>query len=117
MTRAVEIAESRLVIEDVLADLGTLVRRVQADSLQQDEFYDLTRSMRRKLKGLRAELTTDEPIDLTDVGMAIGRLIDAGIVTPATELFAGVDRARTRGRFVVIDGGAQTQSKTTLKGA
>lgn len=117
MSRAIEIAEGRIVIEDVLADLGTLVRRVQAGSLEQNEFYDLTRAMRRKLKGLRAELTPEEPIDLTDVGMAIGRLIDAGIVTPATELFAGIDRAPTRGRFVVIEGGIQTQPNTTLKGA
>ncbi len=103
---AVQTVEARIVIDDVLADIGSLVRRVQAGSLQQDEFYDLTRGMRRKLKTLRSELSAAEEIILTDVGTAIGRLLSAGVIQPGSDLLPpGVDRARMVGHLAVIDGG------------
>ncbi len=114
MNRAVQTVESRILLDEVLADLGGLVRRVQAGSLQQDEFYDLTRGMRRKLKVVRAELTADVEITLTDIGLAIGRLVDAGMITPASQLLPpGVNRARTVGHLVVLDGGLTPNTNET----
>lgn len=95
---------SAQMVEQLLADLGTIVRRVQAGSLDQDTFYDTTRAMRRRLKALRVELS-EEPVGLTDLGASIGEMLDRGVLRSGTQLLDALpDRARTYGRFVVIDG-------------
>lgn len=96
--------DGRAAVDEVLADLGHLVRRVQAGSLDQDAFYELTGRMRRRLRALRLDLTETEEVALTDLGMVIGRLMDAGVLTPASELLPGLDRARTYGHLAVVDG-------------
>lgn len=103
-------------INDVIADLGSIVRRSQAGSLDQDGFYELTNRMRRNLKTLRLALNEDElTIELPELGAAIGQLIEAGQITVGSSLRLpeGVDRARTYGHLAVIDGGAgETPSHT-----
>lgn len=96
--------DSLAAVNEVLADLGSLVRRVQAESLDQAAFYELTGRMRRRLKALRIDLSPEPEIELTDLGAAIGRMIDAGLITPASELLPGLNRARTYGHLAVIDG-------------
>lgn len=91
-------------IERLLEDLGNIVRRVQAGSLDQDTFFETTRAMRRRLKALRVDLA-DEAIELTELGASIGEMLDRGVLRPGTQLLDALpDRARTYGRFVVIDG-------------
>lgn len=97
-------------INSAIQDLGSIVRRSQAGSLDQDSFYELAGRLRRTLKQLRVALTEDElderldGLALTDLGAAIGRLVEAGVITPASQLLDGVGRARTYGHLAVIDG-------------
>ncbi|MNU42712.1 hypothetical protein D3C71_314780 [compost metagenome] len=95
-------------VTDVLTDLGVIVRRSQAETLDRDTFHALAQKMRRQLKALRIELTKDEmpfEIELTDLGASIGQMLDNGVLTKGTALLEAVpDRCRTYGRFVVVDG-------------
>ena len=91
-------------ITDALGDLGSLVRQHQAGTLSHEGFYDLINRMRTKLKAARIACGEPGELELTDLGAAIGRLIDAGVVTPASQLLPGVNRARTYGHLAVIDG-------------
>jgi hypothetical protein len=93
-------------VEQCLADVGTLVRRAQAETLTEPEFHDLTRALRRKLKAIRtavAEPDFDE-IELTDLGERVARLMDAGLIRPGADLVALKSTHRQRGPFTVIDG-------------
>lgn len=108
------------VINAVLADLGSLVRRTQADSLDQDAFYELTGKMRRNLKALRITLTEDElPISLSELGASIGLLLNAGDVQRGSSLTLpdGVGRARVYGELFVIDGGRTLENPSQNQGA
>lgn len=93
-------------VTSILATLGNLVRRTQAETLDQDTFYELAGQMRRDLKALRVDLGGDaSEIELTDLGQAVGNLLDSGAIKPASALLDQLpDRARTYGSFVVIDG-------------
>lgn len=96
-------------VNDILADLGSIVRRSQAESLDRDTFYALAGKMRRQLKALRIALTMDEAapadLDLPALGAAVGEMLDRGALVRGSDLLEAVpDRCRTYGHFVVIDG-------------
>ena len=97
------------IVTEVLGDLGTVVRRAHAQTLDQDSFIALANKMRRDLKALRIDLTKDEMPDgqaLTELGASIGELLNTGELVTGSALLDGVpDRCRTYGRFIVVDGG------------
>lgn len=106
-------------ITSALGDLGNLVRRAQAESLDQDSFLILVGDMRRKLKAARiacdAGMDTDE---LQEVGDALGRLLDSGRLRRGSALQRpvlpkGASRARYTGHLAVIDGGLAAPSEPT----
>lgn len=102
-------------IRQLKADLGTIVRRGQAETLTEEEFAAITGRMRRMLNQLEVE--GPDEIELTDLGSAIGRLASAGLLTSHQELLReGPDQGRAYRHLVAIDGGVPT-TEPTLKGA
>lgn len=86
------------------AALGLIVRRAVAETLTEDEFARLAGRMRSQLNALERDLADEPPIELTDLGASLGRLLDAGLIKPGAELLPGAQRARTYGHLAVIDG-------------
>lgn len=114
LTRQPEPLTPAELISAALTDLGAIVRRAQAETLERDDFHALANRIRRRLKTARLMIAEPEPtIELTDLGAAIGRLMDAGLLTPAAELLPGVNRARTYGHLAVIDGDLSAPQQTT----
>lgn len=98
-------------ITSALGDLGNLVRRNQAQSLDHDTFLELVRDMRRKLKAARIACDAGLDVDeLQEVGDVLGRLLNSGMLRRGSALQRpalpeGASRARYTGHLTVIDGG------------
>lgn len=104
------------IVHDVQTDLATICSRAGDQNWSEDEFRDLASRMRRNLQALEIDLGgTSAPRrpGLSDPGMIAG-IMRASALLPT--LPADLNRARTHGPFVVIDGGLASEAPET-KGA
>lgn len=109
-------------IDSLLADVGTLSRRHEAESLTEEDARVLLNGMRSDLRALRASLAgcDEQEIVLTDAGATALMAFEAarqadfrGAVRRSHRLMTGralmekhgVDRARFYGDLAAIDGG------------
>lgn len=108
-------------IDGLLADLGTLTRRNEAESLTEEEGRALLNRMRSSLRTLRAAVAggDEAEIVLTDAGGAALMAFDAArqsdfrdavrrshrLTTGRALMEKGVGRARFYGDLAAIDGG------------
>ena len=121
MTEATDNQIELGLIDGLLADLGTLSRRNEAETLTEEEGHALLNRMRSNLRSLRAGLAggDEAEIVLTDAGGAALMAFEAArqaqfreavrrshrMTTGRALMEKGVDRARFHGDFAVLDGG------------
>lgn len=104
-------------ITSALGDLGNLVRRAEAETLDQNAWLQLTRDMRRKLKAARVACAAGMDVEeLQEVGDVLGHLLDSGMLRRGSALQRpvlpkGASRARYTGHLAVIDGGLAAPSE------
>lgn len=108
-------------IDGCLADLGTLFRRHEAETLTEEDGLALMNRMRRRLKALRSNRLADagEELELTDAGAAYAAATQVArhpnlqaLLRRVPRLMTarnladhpGVTRARFHGPFAAIDG-------------
>ena len=77
-------ADPGVLVEQLLADLGGIVRAARAETLTEEAFERAARSMRSKLQALAVLHAAEPIIDVAETGRVLGQLLDAGVLTPAT---------------------------------